>query len=260
MRARRGAKPRRRVVARPTTARARVVRVTRVLGVSAFAVAAAFVALSAGAQHPQSEDATSQDGPRNVDARLFTGLRQLPVASSASTSSSTTFVTVAATTTVASSQATAPSTPSSTGAAALRLIDYPWERLGYSVNFAPARSGLLAKTNCNTKTISIYVRSTQTVRQVAFVTAFELGHAVDCSTMSDQRRADWAGLRGFPTGWRWFPGCLCSEDHFGSGDFAQVFAAWLVADSGYSWRSRLAGPPGSQLGQLMPYLRPAAIG
>ena len=110
--------------------------------------------------------------------------------------------------------------------------------------------------DCGAHAVTIYVRSYQTVRQVAFVTAFELGHAVDCSTMTDQRRAQWAAIRGFPTGWTWFPGCLCTEDHYGSGDFSMVFANWLVSDSGYSWRSALAPPPPiDELQRLVPYLQ-----
>jgi len=112
-----------------------------------------------------------------------------------------------------------------------------------------------------THEIFVYVRPTQTIRQIAFVTAFELGHAIDCGTMNDARRAEWAAIRGFPAGWTWFPGCLCTEDNFGSGDISMVFANWLVPNGGYRWRSTLAAPPsGDQLNRLMPYLRPAQVG
>jgi len=155
----------------------------------------------------------------------------------------------------------AASTPASVGAAAFTRINYPWQKLGFGVSFAGSNPGLLGKANCNTKQITIYVRPTQSLQQVAFVIAFELGHAVDCGTMSDARRAEWAGIRGFAPGWQWFPGCLCTEDNYGSGDISTVFANWLVPNSGYRWRSNLAGPPSAaQLQQLMPYLRPASVG
>jgi len=115
--------------------------------------------------------------------------------------------------------------------------------------------------NCGTKQIYIYIRPSQTIRQIAFVIAFELGHAVDCGFMTDAERAEWAGIRGFPAGWTWFPGCLCTEDNFGSGDISMVFANWLVPNGGFRWRGNLAPPPsGDQLNRLMPYLRPAQVG
>ena len=146
-------------------------------------------------------------------------------------------------------------TPQEKGAQALAMIDYPWQRLGYSVTFEGPNPGLLGKADCNTDQIWIYVRPNQSIRQIAFVTAFELGHAVDCGFMTDQTRAEWAGIRGFHDGWTWFPSCVCTEDDFGSGDISMVFATWLVPDGGYGWRSNLAPQPdAAQLDRLMPYL------
>ena len=145
------------------------------------------------------------------------------------------------------------------GPAALALIDYPWQQLGYTVRFESSTAGLLGMTDCASRAVTIFVRPSQTVRQVAFVTAFELAHAVDCTTMNRDRRAQWASIRTFTSGWRWFPGCLCPEDTVGSGDFSMVFASWLVPNGGYPWRSSLAPPPNAdQLRALMPYLRPAS--
>lgn len=149
-----------------------------------------------------------------------------------------------------------PTTPEGKGQAALDIVGgaYPWQKLGYSVTYTGENAGLLGKANCGTHQITIYVRSTQTVRQVAFVTAFELGHAVDCGLMNDQKRAEWAKIRGFAPGWTWFPNCLCTEDNYGSGDISMVFANWLVPNGGYRWRSNLAGPPPS-MDPLLPYLQ-----
>jgi hypothetical protein len=151
----------------------------------------------------------------------------------------------------------APTTPAAKGAAALARINYPWQRLGYSVQYEGPNSGLLGKANCGTKQITVYVRPSQSVTDVAFVTAFELGHAVDCGFMTDAKRADWAAIRGFPAGWTWFPGCLCTEDNYGSGDISMVFGKWLVPESPFPWRSKLAARPSAeQLQRLMPYLQP----
>ena len=151
--------------------------------------------------------------------------------------------------------APAANTPQEKGAQALAMIDYDWQRLGYSVSFEGPNPGLLGKADCNTDEIFIYVRPDQSVRQVAFVTAFELGHAVDCGFMTDQSRSEWASIRGFAPGWTWFPSCVCTEDDFGSGDISMVFATWLVPDGGYGWRSNLAPEPdAAQLQRLLPYL------
>jgi hypothetical protein len=155
---------------------------------------------------------------------------------------------------IAPASTPAATTPEAKGAEALELIGYPWQRLGYGLTFTTENPNLLGKANCSTKQITIYVRDSQSIRQVAFVIAFELGHAVDCGYMNDQRRNEWAQLRGFAPGWTWFPSCLCTEDSFGSGDISMVFANWLVPNGGYGWRSKLAGPPPS-MDPLLPYLQ-----
>jgi hypothetical protein len=151
--------------------------------------------------------------------------------------------------------AAGPATAVSRGSEALGLLTYSWQRFGFTLQFLDGRAGLLGKTDCGTKEMTVYVRDGQSARQIAFVTAFEIAHAVDCATMNPQRRQEWANLRGFGAGWTWFPSCLCSEDGYGSGDFAMVFANWLVPDGGLGWRSRLARPP-STLEPLLPYLEP----
>ncbi|HEX5267492.1 MAG TPA: hypothetical protein VFW24_12030, partial [Acidimicrobiales bacterium] len=66
----------------------------------------------------------------------------------------------------------------------LARISYPWRRLGYQLSFQPGRAGLLGGTNCAGHEITIYVRPSQTVGEVAFVTAFEIAHAVDCTYLT----------------------------------------------------------------------------
>lgn len=140
------------------------------------------------------------------------------------------------------------------GGDALARIDYPWRRLGYGLAFEPARPGLLGTTSCAGRQMVIYVYPSESVAEVAFVTAFEIGHAVDCSILTPPRRADWARIRGFGSARPWFPSCTCSEDDYGSGDYAEVFATWQVGLQ-FAWRSALAGPPDrSEMARLMPYL------
>lgn len=155
---------------------------------------------------------------------------------------------------LASEPATGPAP--SVGNEALTLIGFPWTRLGYSLSFTGPTSGLLGLTTCATHSITIYVRPTQTVGQVAFVTAYEIAHAVDCTYNTAPTRARWAALRGFGNGVSWFPPCTCNEDDYGSGDFADVFATWQMGFQ-YQWRSALAPPPGpAEMSELKPYLEP----
>jgi hypothetical protein len=154
--------------------------------------------------------------------------------------------------------AAAPMSAAEMGAAALARLRYPVSALGYQITFVAGRSGLLGKTNCSTHVVTVYVRPYQTVEQVAFVTAFELAHAVDCGHMTDATRTAWAAMRGFRPGWTWFPSCTCAEDRYGSGDFAMVFARWLTGTAPYGWRSQLAGAP-ANVNPLLPMLRPATL-
>ncbi|HZT65293.1 MAG TPA: hypothetical protein VFA11_05845 [Acidimicrobiales bacterium] len=153
-----------------------------------------------------------------------------------------------------------PSTPDGMGAAALARIHYPFQRLGYSIAFHGTLQGYLGLTDCTNHHIDVYVRPSESLDQVTFVTAFEMAHAVDCSFTSDSGRAAWASIRGFPAGWMWYPPCVCSEDNYGSGDFSDVFATWLAGPGGWPWRSRLApAPDAAELARLMPYLLPASV-
>jgi hypothetical protein len=151
-------------------------------------------------------------------------------------------------------------TPGSAGAAALATIHYPYEKLGYQIQFLAPRSGYLGMTYCSQHLIQVYVNPGESVGTVSFITAFELAHAVDCTYNTAATRATWAQARGFSRSAAWFPPCSCNEDNYGSGDFADVFATWLQGPQWWKWRSNLAPPPTSeQLLALMPELEPAAI-
>src|ERR1039458_6589337 len=72
-------------------------------------------------------------------------------------------------------------TTSAIGTRALGLIRYPWTKLGYPIFFHGPKAGFFGLTDCQARRIDIYVASGQTVAQVAYVTAFEIAHAIDCS-------------------------------------------------------------------------------
>ena len=56
---------------------------------------------------------------------------------------------------------TAAGTVQSRGSAALALIDYPWQRTGYSIVFSGPKDNLLGLTEPSRKQITIYLRPTQ---------------------------------------------------------------------------------------------------
>src|SRR5687768_1386032 len=75
--------------------------------------------------------------------------------------------------------APAPTTPEGKGAAALAMISYPIERTGFSVVFAGPRKGYLGLTEAVPRRITVFVRDTQSVADVARILSHELGHVVD---------------------------------------------------------------------------------
>ncbi|HEX2064275.1 MAG TPA: hypothetical protein VHE80_07615 [Acidimicrobiales bacterium] len=121
-------------------------------------------------------------------------------------------------------------------------LSYPWQRLGFDITFLPARRGVLGATYLEERRIEIYVRADQTPLQLAHVIGHELGHAVDATYGTPQRRREWMRLRGMDPALDWW-GCLgCRDYATPAGDFAEVFAYWLAGpDSGFN--GRLAGPP-----------------
>lgn len=146
------------------------------------------------------------------------------------------------------------------GALALSHLNYPYQRLGYDIEFLPPRSGFLGMTYCSEHRIEVYVSPDEPLGLVSFVTAFEIAHAVDCTFNSPASRAQWANIRNFSPSTAWFPPCTCSEDNYGSGDFSDVFATWQAGPQWWRWRSNLAPPPTSdELTQLMPELEPTAL-
>jgi hypothetical protein len=96
--------------------------------------------------------------------------------------------------------------------------------------------------------ITVFVRPTDTAPLVAVSIAHELGHLIDWRYLTDADRQAWLQERGRPDA-AWWTCDSCSDYRFGSGDFAETFAAWVVGP--FDYRSQLAPLPDSaQLARL----------
>lgn len=125
-----------------------------------------------------------------------------------------------------------------------RLVDavpYSWRSVGFTVVFAGPRPGLLGLTDPDDRTITVFVRRGQSDRSLLDTIGHELGHAVDVTHGTRARRAEYLRLRGLPASTPWWPCASCSDYASGAGDFAEVFAVWVVGSQSFS--SELAGRP-----------------
>jgi hypothetical protein len=157
--------------------------------------------------------------------------------------------------------ATAPAGPDRTaalGRAALAQLGYDVASTGFRVEFRPGREGLLGETFLDRRVIRIYVRPGQTVPQVVRILAHEVGHALDISSMTTRSRQRWLAARG-AAGTPWWPGQDRSDFASGAGDFAEVFARWLLGEQ-MRFRSTVApAPTEQQLAELArTFFRPQA--
>lgn len=140
--------------------------------------------------------------------------------------------------------AAAQSRPELIGQEALGLIDYPWDTLGWTIEFKPGRSGFLGLAIGPEQRVEIYVRDTHGVIDVAHTLAHELGHAVDLTYGIDYRRSEYRRMRGLNADADWFGCDACTDYATPAGDFAEVFEYWLLG--GGDFRSQLAGPPSAE--------------
>ncbi len=134
--------------------------------------------------------------------------------------------------------------PDAVGRAALEMIDYPWQDLGWEIRFRPARAGYLGLAVGPKRRIDIFVRPDHSVTDVAHTVAHELGHAVDLTYGSEYRRSEYQRMRGLSPDADWFGCDACSDYATPAGDFAEVFEYWLLG--GADFRSRLGGPPDAE--------------
>ncbi|HVM10261.1 MAG TPA: hypothetical protein VM345_17485 [Acidimicrobiales bacterium] len=156
-----------------------------------------------------------------------------------------------ATAAVAAPSANPAPSPEERGREAMAFISYPVDRVGYRISFVGPRNGYLGLTSTTAKTITIYVRPTQTTLEIAKIVAHELGHAVDVEFTDDGERALYRQIRGID-GRSWYPTCSgCTDYSSVAGDFAEVFARWLLGDVSFV-STVTAAPTAAQLAALGP--------
>jgi hypothetical protein len=145
------------------------------------------------------------------------------------------------------------------GEAALERLHYQWSRIGYQVQFLPARRGYLGLTFPARHLIVLYVRADSTVDGLARNTAHELGHALDRVRNTAAMRAQYETIRGIGHDRSWYPCNACTDLATPAGDFAETFSYWLMGGA-FPSRSRLAGPPdATQLAQLVPFFEAPGV-
>lgn len=133
------------------------------------------------------------------------------------------------------------------GQAALAQISYPWQNLGFTIEFLPPRDGFRGLTYPGEKRIEIFVSPDMSDAFVLHVLAHEIGHAVDLVYNSRDDETTWLQARGVSTHLAWWPNAYAGDFDSPAGDFAECFAAWTV---GSSSRAQLAGSCAGT-GQLM---------
>ena len=144
------------------------------------------------------------------------------------------------TTTTTASMDTAPGWEQRRGEAALDLLDYPWQDIGYRIEFLPARAGYLGLTWPEERRIQIFVRPEASVAELARDAAHELGHAIDWTRNDEGRREEYRRVRGISQS-GWFTCHACTDLATPAGDFAETFSYWLL-EGQFPSRSRIGTP------------------
>jgi hypothetical protein len=119
--------------------------------------------------------------------------------------------------------------------------------LGYSIRFAPGRTGVRADTYIAARRITIFLRKGDVPSLVSHDIAHEMGHAFDAARMSAAARRAYLRARGAPRA-AWWPKRAGSDYAVGAGDFAEVFA--LCHAPSAVFRSTLAPRPANPCGLL----------
>jgi hypothetical protein len=136
---------------------------------------------------------------------------------------------------------------------ALDSLDYAWQELGWNLRFVPYTGGLLGLADPATRQITIFVKASSTVQQLRVVLAHEIAHALDVAV--PEQRPRYRELRGISADLPWFSCAYCEDYDSPAGDFAEVFAAWLVGATDF--RSRVAPlPDAGQFSRLAPLFAP----
>jgi hypothetical protein len=135
------------------------------------------------------------------------------------------------------------------GQRVLASLHYDWQALGYRFVFLPGQKGLLGMTSGADKTVTIYVRSTQSDLILAHTIAHELGHVLDFTRGTADRRSAYLRIRGLNPNLAWFGCSGCTDYATPAGDWAEVFAYYLAGPGDF--RSQMqSAPTAGQLLQL----------
>jgi hypothetical protein len=132
---------------------------------------------------------------------------------------------------------------------ALSLVSLPHGKLGYRVVAAPPRPRVRAQIDRRSRTITVFVSTSDSLHRIAHDVAHELGHAYDDRRMTPALRRGYLQRRGVP-GTAWWPRGRFSDLRSGAGDFAEVFA--LCHAPSPEFRSRLAPKPTDPCGIVRP--------
>lgn len=126
---------------------------------------------------------------------------------------------------------------------------YDVTKLGYRMVFKPSVHGLLGLTDGGARTVTVYIRSSESDLVLAHSIAHEIGHALDFSRGSEAKHQLYLSIRHLSTSQYWYGCNNCTDYSTPAGDWAEVFAQWLAGPGDF--RSRMAGvPSSSQLSQL----------
>ncbi len=122
-------------------------------------------------------------------------------------------------------------------------VTYPWKEdlAGWTIEFVEGESEIAGYTWSHEQRIQIFVRDNSTVDSLYRVLAHEFGHAVDVSLNSGDERRQWLTQRGQPN-LQWWPDSGKADFQTGAGDFAEVFAVWMIKDSS-DFRSQVGPTP-----------------
>ena len=142
--------------------------------------------------------------------------------------------------------------------AALELIQFPWQELGYKVVFMGARPGYRGMTISATRRIEIYVRPGDTPRRLAYTLAHEFGHVIDLTHNTGESRSRWMQKRGLDPRTPWFGCNACSDYSTPAGDFAESFAAMLVGPEFYCGKM-MPAPQAADVPDLAPFFKPLGL-
>jgi hypothetical protein len=146
--------------------------------------------------------------------------------------------------------------PNARGQQALALINYPWQKFGYTISFEPGDPTYLGMTDSGARVIHIFVRNNESMDTLKRTTGHELGHVLDFTMTSDDERAQYIAIRGINATVDTWYGCNACEDYStAAGDWAETFQYWLFGPGQYF--SKMGPPPNAdQSAQLSTLFAP----